>query len=465
MFISRPRLSQASLTALLATGAGDRLAFVPARAGPSKLAETLAAMANSHGGNVLIGVSAGGRVVGIEDVDQERETVQAAELLPSPPLILPMPEMVQLEDKAVCVVEVPPGLPHVYALNGRYLTRAGMRNRLLTTTELSGLLLERSEAGFEARIVSGASLDDLDPGRIESYLDGVEGLTGAEWQKALLARGCLAQPAGAASPTYAGMLLFGRQPQRFLHNAKTILVRYAGQQMGDEFLRQEASGTLPEQIRQAEAFVSANMRRGMRLRGLVREETMEYPMPVVREAIVNSIAHRDYAVRGEGIRLLMFSDHMQIYSPGRLPGHITLDNLVSERFSRNEAIVQVLSDMGFVEQLGYGIDRMVAIMAEAGLPAPVFEETVAGFRVILRGRGEELVSSEPAPRWGNRVLTARQEQALAYVAQHGRITNREFHELVPDVSDERIRRDLADLVDQGLIMKVGDRKATYYILK
>ena len=127
--------------------------------------------------------------------------------------------------------------------------------------------------------------------------------------------------------------------------------------------------------------------------------------------------------------------------------------------------MQVLSDMGFVEQLGYGIDRMVGTMAEAGLPAPVFEETVAGFRVTLRGRGEELVSSEPAPRWGNRVLTNRQEQALAYVARHGRITNREFHELAPDVSDETIRRDLADLVDQGLIMKVGDRKATYYILK
>ena len=313
--------------------------------------------------------------------------------------------------------------------------------------------------------VPGASLDDLDQGPIERYLEGVEGLAGTDWQRALLARGCLAQPAGAAAPTYAGLLLLGRQPQRFLHNARIILVRYAGQQMGDEFLRQEAGGTLPEQIRQAEAFVSANMRRGMRLRSLVREETTEYPMPVVREAIVNAIAHRDYAVRGEGIRVLMFSDHMEIYSPGRLPGHVTLDNLVSERFSRNEVIVQVLSDMGFVEQLGYGIDRMVVAMAEAGLPAPLFEETVAGFRVTLHGRGEELASSEPAPRWGHRMLTGRQEQALAYVAQRGRITNREFHELVPDVSDETIRRDLADLVDQGLMMKVGDRKATYYILK
>ena len=191
----------------------------------------------------------------------------------------------------------------------------------------------------------------------------------------------------------------------------------------------------------------------------------EYPLPVVREAIVNAVAHRDYAIRGDDVRVLMFSDRMEIYSPGRLPGHVTLDNLLTERFSRNEAIVQALSDMGFVERLGYGIDRMIVAMNEAGLPAPVFEETVAGFRVTLRGRGDDLVSPEPAPRWANRQLDPRQERALAYLAEHGTITNREFRELIPEISDETIRRLLADLVDQGLIIKVGERKATYYILK
>ena len=85
--------------------------------------------------------------------------------------------------------------------------------------------------------------------------------------------------------------------------------------------------------------------------------------------------------------------------------------------------------------------------------------------MTLYGHGEQLVSPEPAPRWGNRQVGPRQEQALAHLVQHGSITNRELRELFPDVSDETIRRDLADLVDQGLIMKVGDRRATYYILK
>ena len=73
-------------------------------------------------------------------------------------------------------------------------------------------------------------------------------------------------------------------------------------------------------------------------------------------------------LRGEGIRLLMFADRLEIYSPGRLPGHVTLDNLKDERYSRNEALVAVLSDLGYIERLGYGIDRMLATMENAGLP-------------------------------------------------------------------------------------------------
>jgi ATP-dependent DNA helicase RecG len=471
------------LTRLISAGPGERIAFAPGNTGVAKLAETLAALANGHGGVLLVGVTTSGKPTGIADSADTRAVVHAAGLLAFPPLILPLPQAVEHEGKQFCLVEVPPGLPQVYSVDGRYLTRTGAQNRLLSAAELGALLLARGEAGFESRPALGATLDDLDPVQVQAYASLLgypptgfpdspkypsatnDLREGSDGYNALFSRGCLTQTADGTIPSYAGILLFGRHPQRFLRNAQITLVRYAGPQMGDEFLRHDAAGALPDQIRQAEAFVTANMRRGMRLTGFTRQETAEYPLGVVREAIVNAVAHRDYAVRGDDIRVLMFSDHMEVYSPGRLPGHVTLDNLATERFSRNEAIVQALSDLGFVERLGYGIDRMVTSMAEAGLPAPVFEETVAGFRVTLRGRGEELVSPEAAPRWGNRRLDPRQERALAYLAERGTITNREFRELCPELSDETIRRELADLVDQGLIVKVGERKATYYMLK
>jgi len=162
----------------------------------------------------------------------------------------------------------------------------------------------------------------------------------------------------------------------------------------------------------------------------------------------------------------MFSDRIEFYSPGRLPGHITIHNLVDERFSRNETIVQILSDMGFIERLGYGIDRMIKLMAKMGLPSPSFEETAAGFQVTLEGQGTALISEEvDLLRWQHLGLNERQELALGYLGENGRITNREYQELVPEVSAETIRRDLADLVRKGLLLKIGEKRATYYILK
>jgi ATP-dependent DNA helicase RecG len=208
------------------------------------------------------------------------------------------------------------------------------------------------------------------------------------------------------------------------------------------------------------------MRRGMRIRGFEREEIPEYPISVVREAIVNAVAHRDYSIRGDNIRVLMFSDRMEVYSPGRLPGHVTLDNLVDERYSRNEAIVQVLSEMGFIERLGYGIDRMIAVCEQEGLPRPDFSETSAGFKVTVYSHAPSLVGAgPPANLYAHLQLNPRQEKAMDHLQKQRRITNRDYQSLCPDASPETLRRDLADLVDKGLILKIGQKRATFYILK
>ncbi|NIV28486.1 MAG: transcriptional regulator, partial [Anaerolineae bacterium] len=297
-----------------------------------------------------------------------------AALSADPPLIIPLPQVAEREEHPVLAVTVPPGLPHVYSHRGKYLVREGTRNRPLDPRQLRRLMMERGAVSFEALVPDGARLDDLDWEKAENYLAGLGSVLSGSREEALLQRGCLALRDGQFFPTYAGLLLFGREPQRWVRSSLILVVRYAGTTMGDTFVRDEIHGTLPEQIRRAEAFVLDNMRRGVRLLGLERIEETEYPVQAIREAIVNAIAHRDYRIRGDEIRVLMFGDRIEFYSPGRLPGHITVDNLVEERFSRNEILVQVLSDMGFIERLGYGIDRMIRLMTGAGLPAPRFEE-------------------------------------------------------------------------------------------
>ncbi|NJL33111.1 MAG: DeoR family transcriptional regulator, partial [Chloroflexaceae bacterium] len=268
-------------------------------------------------------------------------------------------------------------------------------------------------------------------------------------------------------PTNAGLLLFGREVERRFPQAEITLVQYRGTDLADEFEREDICDTLPEAVRRAERWLMEHMRKGSRMVGLERQDWTQFPQPAVREALVNAVAHRDYSRRGEGIRIALFADRLECYSPGRLPGHVTLENIVAERFSRNETLVQVLADYGLIERLGYGIDRMLIQMEQAGLPAPIFRETAAGFLVVLQGQPVENyhVTGIDTSEWERQGLNERQIAALLHLQEHRRITNRDLQEQAPDVSAETIRRDLADLVARGFLLKVGERRATYYILK
>lgn len=461
------------LTALFEQGQSETVAFELESTPVLRLAETFSALANAQGGTVLIGIDPAAEAVkGLRDVEAAREKALAAGLKCEPPLVLPRPAVVSLEGKTLLAVTVPSGLPHAYGVRGKYLAREGRKTRALGPRQLRDLLRQRGEGNYEAQVMQNAALDDLDRERVDSYaklfLTDVSSRT--RWDEGTLdllyRRGCLTKESNIYHPTIAGVLLFGREPQRLLPSAEIVLVRYSGTEMSDTFIRETARGSLPEQIRAAESFLIANMRKGARIQEFKREEKSEYPLPAVREVIVNAVAHRDYQIRGEEIRVVMFTDRIEVYSPGRLPGHITVENIVEERFARNEVIVQVLTDLGFVERLGYGIDRILRQMSEASLPKPKFQETANGFRVTLRGAGDQFVSADfDRNRYRNLPLNERQTAALQVLHKNGRIGNRDLNDLYPDVSDETIRRDLADLVDAGLLLKMGDRRGTYYILK
>jgi len=283
---------------------------------------------------------------------------------------------------------------------------------------------------------------------------------------------------GRLRPTNAGILLFGKEPQRFLRGAAVTAVRFAGEAMSDIFNREDISGTLPDQIRRAETFLLDHLRKGVSIgKTMARAENHEYPMEAARELVVNAVAHRDYSIGGDEIRLFLFRDRMEVTSPGGLPGPVTIDNIKDERFSRNPVIVQVLSDMGFIERLGYGVDRVIALMREGRLRDPQFAETAGGFRVMLYNESLEPtpipveVPIDTTPRFDGtfhgQPINPRQEAALIYLYTPGnvRITNSDLQTLCPDVHPETIRRDLAHLVTKGILKKMGEKRGSYYILK
>jgi ATP-dependent DNA helicase RecG len=466
---------------------GTHLEWLDDSAPAASIAPVMAAMANSQGGMVIVGVaetlpsnketSSKPHVTGVSDKTYTIDRILEATLSLDPPLIIPLPNVEKIDSKPIVVAHIPAGMPHIYAIDGRYLQRQGVENAALKPPDLRRLLIQRGGISFETEIAQNATLDDLDWDKVEAYISGLSGIGETQPEKILLNRGCLVKKRETLYPTNAGILLFGVNPQRILRGGDITAVRFAGQTMSDTFNRQDITGTLPDQIHRAETFLVDHLRKGVTLRHtMTRDESFEYPLEAARELVVNAVAHRDYSIQGDGIRLFIFQDRMEVASPGGLPGPVTIQNIKDERFSRNPAIVQVLSDMGFIERLGYGVDRVIELMKRNHLQEPEFKETGGGFRVVLynqstvnssdQANSEALLSKNVIAKYADIPINARQEAALVYLKDGAtRITNSELQRLFPDVHAETIRRDLADLVTKDILQKMGQKRGSYYVLK
>lgn len=433
---------------------------------PQLLAETLVAFANADGGTILIGASEEGEAVGGVYADEVELALQAAVRKCRPPVEARW-HKASAEGGTVFSIVVSRS-PELHSLDdGRVLIRAGAENRPLSGDEIRQLAATKSTGDFESELAPGAQRDDLDDDVIEEFIAKWEERQRREWTRPvddLLLDVSAIDEKGR--PTVAGVLLFASNPQAFLPQSGLTFVKFIGKRPRGEDgqpgygRREEIGGPLPRIIQRAWELVGEEMRTGAVVTELEREERTEYPVSAVRESLVNAVAHRDYRLGGRRIEVRMFSDRLEITSPGGLPGFITVDNIVDEHFSRNPRIVSNLYQWGYIEELGLGVDLMIDEMVRAGHPPPEFKDTPHSFTVTLYNTRER----EPQPQWMGRV-SERQAKALSYVQKNGSITNREYREICPGLSAETLRLDLADLVDKGLLLKIGAKKGTYYILK
>jgi predicted HTH transcriptional regulator len=185
--------------------------------------------------------------------------------------------------------------------------------------------------------------------------------------------------AGDIRPTNAGMLMFGYDPQLYLPQSEVVCIKYADTQGIRTYVdRKNFVGTLPELIDKTSSFLRQYIRVGATIRGFYREDEPEYPYEALREAVVNAVIHHDYSRSGETVRVFMYSDRVEVRSPGTLLPSIILDDLVVLRVTsvpRNPVLAGFLRDIpGYMECIGSGIRFMLREMDGLGLPAPEFAE-------------------------------------------------------------------------------------------
>jgi ATP-dependent DNA helicase RecG len=319
----------------------------------------------------------------------------------------------------------------------------------------------------------GASLDDLDLALVEAFRGELDRrrpgspLIRQPVDELLLRVGALTKEGQQLQPTLAGILFFGHNPQQFYPSFTVTFLHFAGistasaQPQDPLYLdNREFRGTAPAMIDAGRATIYEKQTKGAVVDGFVRQDLAEYPESAYREALVNAVAHRDYGLEGSFIQVRLFADRLEIQSPGGLGGHLTVDNIAYEQYTRNPHIMRLLEDFGYVERRGLGVDQMIRAMARAGLEPPVFENRRSSFWVTLQGRPP----TRPPLDLEGLGLNDRQIRAVAYLQEHDRIANREYQRLF-GVSERTALYDLQGLVETGLALPVSSGRGRYYILR
>jgi ATP-dependent DNA helicase RecG len=169
------------------------------------------------------------------------------------------------------------------------------------------------------------------------------------------------------NPTLAGILFFGEEPQRFVPFAKIIAAFIPGSELSvPPSDRKDLFGTIPQILDSALKFSGLYLREEHRIRGFEPETYPELPVEVLREGIVNAVAHRDYTINAP-IRLLVFEDRIEIRTPGRLPNTVTVESMRvgGAHVLRNPKLYNFLYKIGMVTDIGSGVLRMIRLVKES----------------------------------------------------------------------------------------------------
>ena len=350
-----------------------------ARLAEKELARHISAMANATGGVIALGIEDDGTVTGVDEEQENAFRKVPIDLLQTRPQY--KVEVITTNDKRILLFHVEPSINDIIKrTNGDAFLRVGDSSRKLSSDEVTALEYSRGIRSFETRVISEATMEDLDWKLREEYRQIVGASETTTPLDLLRARGVIKGPVEDPQITVAAIVLFAKIPTQFLPSARVRFLRYEGNEVhpGIDF-NVVKDVTLEQPLHRilvdGKQLLANQMREFQQLtKEGVFKRIPEYPEFAWLEALVNAVTHRDYSISGDYIRISMFDDRIEFLSPGKLPSIVTVDNIQHTRFSRNPLIARVLSDFGWVRELNEGVKRIYTDMESFFLEPPVFSE-------------------------------------------------------------------------------------------
>lgn len=442
---------------LLKRPEGKTLEFKRDLSSPDGVLRSIVAFANTAGGTLLLGVEDKTRHVrGVQNplaMEERLANVISDSVLPR---LLPDLEILPWRRTHVLAVQVypSPSRPH-------YLKRAGLDTGVYVRVGSTNRRADRDMIEELRRFARGEAYDEQAMPEFDSEALDFRAASESFAPVRRLARADLetlrlvAKHQGRKAPTVGGMLLFGRQRERLFPDAWIQAGRFRGMDKTHIADSVQIRSHPVQAVEEAIAFVEKHSLHGMEIGAVRRKERWSLPPSAVREAIVNAVAHADYAQRGAPLRVCIFDDRLEVENPGLLPFGLTVEDLrrgISKL--RNRVIGRVFHELGLIEQWGSGIQRMTTACREAGLAAPALEEIGARFRVTL------FTAATGAPR-----VDATDQAILDAMAGGKGLSTREIAAAI-ELSARATRTRLLKLVEHGLVREVGtspqDPKRRYF---
>ncbi len=442
---------------LLAENEGKTIEFKETARSLNGILKTVVAFANSAGGTIVVGVKDKTKeLVGIPEILSEEERMANAITDSILPLLTPDIEIQSIRGKELLIIRVSHGVGPYYLKaegpeRGVYV-RFGSTNRSVDVEMLDSLRL----------LAKKVSYDELP--HPQGYLDTEVMKNVFEWVRkrptpqVLENLGIETSRSGKKYPSNGGVLLFGTNRLLLFPDSLIRCALFAGANREKILDQIDIDTPLPLAADRIIAFIERNISKESHIGRMQRKDVSQYPSVAIREAVMNTLLHTDYAMTGCHIQIAIFNDRIEFTNPGGLPFGQTIEKaLAGSSRIRNRVIARVFRELHLIEQWGSGLRRIMESCKEQGLKSPLIEELNNQFRLTLY---LEQVKKMVVSPWG--------ENLLEYLKKENAISAKSAMKLWK-VSARTTRIRLKQLQEKGVIVRIGtsenDPSASYIAAK
>lgn len=368
-----------------------------------QIIKTIIGFCNQHGGKLVIGVANDGTIIGIPDEQSAQAIEQLSKAIyeASAPPILPLIYTQTMGEKTILVIEVSAGTHKPYFKKSEGLDQGTYIRLGPTTLRANADLIEELKwqmrgKAYDFLPIYQTSENDLNEQAIKQFIEARENRKNEPITQELLQSYYLIFHEHAQTyATVAGILLFGKKTQYFLPEAFIICSHFKGIEGREALATIDCTGTLFEQFHTAMNFIVSRLSRSFTIQSRKREEKLEIPEKAIREVLLNAIVHRNYHLKSP-IKIAIYNDRVEFFSPGTFPGPLNLQNLKSGiSYMRNIAICKVFREARYIEKLGSGFLTLLSAYEERKLKTPIVIEGENYVKCILPRTFAEMSDEEP----------------------------------------------------------------------